>query len=119
MADHGNVCSSGMGLPASGTPRQSHPGAPFRESAENTDTTTSEGSSRRREVICLKMLFRRFLLNKLEHRKGAIKVKNRERSVSGRAIAASLQVCFTTLTTLYFLTGNINHHTVLFRASVQ
>ena len=49
-------------------------------------------------------------LNKLEHRKAAIKLKNRDLYQVGyhSFIAASLQVCFTTLTTLYFLTGNIN-----------
>lgn len=91
MADDGDVRPPGLGLSTSGTTRQSHPGAPIRESAEITDTTTSEGSYRRKEVICFKMLLWRFLLNKLEHRKFTIKVKNRERSVSGRAIAASLQ----------------------------
>ena len=92
MADHRVFCSPGLDLLTSRTPGQSHPRAPFRESSENADPTTSEGSSGRKEVMALKILLWRFLLNKLEHRKGVIKVKNRERSVSGRDIAASLQV---------------------------
>ena len=93
MAADGDVRPPSLGLSTSGTPRQSHSGAPIRESAENTHRATSEGSSGRKEVIYLKMLLWRFLLNKLEHRKVAIKVKNRD-LYQVQAIAASLQLFF-------------------------
>ena len=81
MADDGDVCPSGLGLPPSRPSGQSHPGDSIRESAENTDTATSEaGSRRRKEVICwmLENVIVAISSNKLEHRKVAIQLKNRD-----------------------------------------